>query len=177
MNDANGEDGPAERIRRALHVRDHLQARLNLQFEQSDRLDRRLGTSLGFSGGLVALFGVSLLLAFNAGSPGESVDTSFENGVFAAAMLFLANALTAGCALAFLSNLSPGAEVGDFLDQEVLAESEEELIWWEINAIRSAIERNRLLLRRKAGLVALSLALTAGTAATIAIPIAVAALS
>ena len=169
--------GGIEATRRALHVRDYAQARLDLQFDQSDRLDRRLGTSLGFSGGLVALFGASLVIAFNTGGAGEAIGASFEIGVLAAAVLFLTNALAAGCALAFLSNLSPGAEVGALLETDSLAETEEELIWWEIGTIYTAIEQNRTLLRRKAASVALSLALTAGTAASIAIPIAVAALS
>lgn len=171
------ETGRDEEARRALHVRDRVQARLDLQFEQSDRLDRRLGTSLGFSGGLVALFGVSLVITFNTGGAGEAIGSSFEVGVLAAALLFLANALAAGCALAFLSNLSPGAEVDSLLEAEFAAGTEEELIWWEIGTIYGAIRENRGLLRWKAASVALSLALTAGTAASIAIPIAVASLS
>lgn len=165
-----------ESARRALHVRDYAQARLGLQFEQGDRLDRRLGTSLGFSGGLVALFGASLVVASDTGGTGEAARASLEAGMLAAAVFFLANALTAGCALAFLSNLSPGAEVDTLLEAEAFVETEEELVWWEIDAIRSALERSRRLLRRKAAAVAASFALTVGTAAAIAIPIAAAVL-
>ena len=173
---AERETGGGEEARRALHVRDRVQARLDLQFEQSDRLDRRLGTSLGFSGGLVALFGVSLVITFNTGGAGEAIGSSFEVGVLAAALLFLANALAAGCALAFWSNLSPGAEVDTFIEAEAFMETEGELVWWEIDAIRSALERNRRLLRLKATAVATSFALTIGTAAAIATPIAAAVL-
>ena len=173
---AEEEINGGEATRRALHVRDYVQARLGLQFEQSDRLDRRLGTSLGFSGGLVALFGVSLVVASITGGVSEEIGAPFEIGVLAAALLFLANALAAGCALAFLSNLSPGAEVDSFLEAEAFVETEEELVWWEIDAIRSALERNRRLLRRKAATVAASFALTISTAAAIAIPIAAAVL-
>ena len=172
---AEQEAGEGESLRRAQRVRDYVQARLDLQFEQSDRLDRRLGTSLGFSGGLVALFATGLVVAFNTSGANEAIWASFEIGVLAAALLFLAHALTAGCALAFLSDLSPGAEVDLLIETDSLAETEEELVWWEIDTIRSAIERNRRLLLRKGAAVAVSLALTVSTAAAIAISIAAAA--
>ena len=116
------------------------------------------------------------MITFNTGGAGEAIGSSFEVGVLAAALLFLANALAAGCALAFWSNLSPGAEVDTFLEAEAFVETEGELVWWEIDAIRSALERNRRLLRLKATAVATSFALTIGTAAAIAIPIAAAVL-
>lgn len=159
----------AESIRRSMFVYREVRDRIALQFAEGDRLDRRLDSSLRFSGGAVALFGAAIVIALNVGDLGASIETALAASILSTASIFVLNAIVAGIAYTAVSGLAGGAEIGALIDQENLAEEEEDVIWWTIATGKAAIAENTGRLRRKGLLVAISFALTSASTVAIAI--------
>ena len=156
-------------IRRAMFVHAEVKERIGLQFAESERLDRRLGASLRFSGTMAALLGGAILVAVNVGELSASAEETLRVAVIAVATLTVANVATAAIAYTRLSSPWAGVEIGDLIDQDDALDDEEDVIWWAILTNEAAVQENTELLRGKGALVAFSFVLAVATTAMVAV--------
>lgn len=176
--EVNGGGGPpADGDGPARPAYERMQRRMDLQFAEGDRLDRRLGASLGFSGGILTLFGAAILISLSSGGWGAEVGRMLTGGIITAAALFALNVLTAAATYGFFSDLIPGADIDDLAVAARGELSERELYLRMMDADHEAIRRNQALLRRKARLVLASLLLSTATTAVSAAAASLAGLS
>ena len=170
-----GRDGQAVEIavQQARFVYGELRAKLDAQLEAADRLDRKLGTSIGLSGAMITLFVAAIVAVYGATGSVEFL-ADLATMIAVAGSIFLADLVITVYAYAFLSNWS-GSPDSEELMQRGTASDLIELIDWASDAVREAIAANQEQLAAKRALTVLSLVLAGATAASVVISAIVAA--
>ena len=171
---ADGESGvgrdeqPLEfTVQQARFVYGELRGKLDAQLEAADRLDRKLGTSIGLSGAMITLFVAAIVAVYGAtGSADFLEDLSVMIAVTGS--FFLANLVVTIYAYGFLSEWNDAPEAGELVRRGV-AEGLVALIDWASETVRSAIAANRPALAAKHALTLISLVLAGATAASVVI--------
>ena len=149
----------------ARFVYGELRAKLDAQLEAADRLDRKLGTSIGLSGAMITLFVAALVAVYGAtGSADFLADLSVMIAV--TGLLFLANLVVTIYAYGFIA-VWGSAPAMDELVRRGTQNGLIELIDWAIGAVREAIVLNQQPLVAKQALTAVSLVLAGATAASV----------
>ena len=177
---ADGESGagrdrqPLEiAVQQARFVYGDLRAKLDAQLEAADRLDRKLGTSIGLSGAMITLFVAAIVAVYGAtGSADFLADLAVMIAVTGS--FFLANLVVTIYAYVFLSDWSDAPETEE-LARRGVTNSLVELIDWASSTVREAIAANHGPLVAKRVLTAVSLVLAGATAASVVISAIVAA--
>ncbi len=170
-----GRDGqPIEiAVQQALFVYGDLRGKLDAQLEAADRLDRKLGTSIGLSGAMITLFVAAIVAVYGATGSAEFL-ADLAVMIAVTGSIFLANLVITIYAYAFLSNWSVAPETADLVrhgaDDDLI-----HLIDWASSAVRSAIAANQAPLAGKRTLTTGSLVLAGATAASVVISAIVAA--
>lgn len=160
-------------VQQARFVYGELRAKLDAQLEAADRLDRKLGTSIGLSGAMITLFVAALVAVYGAtGSADFLADLSVMIAVTGS--LFLANLVVTIYCYAFLSDWSDAPETEELVRRGA-ANSLLVLLDWASGVVRDAIAANHGPLAAKRTLTALSLVLAGATAASVVISAIVAA--
>lgn len=170
-----GRDGqPLEfAVQQARFVYGELRGKLDAQLEAADRLDRKLGTSIGLSGAMITLFVAAIVAVYGAtGSADFLEDLSVMIAVTGS--FFLANLVVTIYAYGFLSEWNDAPEAGELVRRGVEG-GLVALIDWASETVRSAISANRLALAAKHALTLISLVLAGATAASVVISAIVAA--
>ena len=160
-------------VQQARFVYGELRAELSAQFEAADRLDRKLGTSIGLSGAMITLFVAALVAVYGAtGSADFLADLAVMIAVTGS--FFLANLVVTVYAYGFLSEWNDAPDPDELLRRgrtsDLLA-----LIDWASDAVQGAIAANQVSLAAKRALTTLSLVLAGVTAASVVISAIVAA--
>ena len=151
----------------ARFVYGELRAKLDAQLEAADRLDRKLGTSIGLSGAMITLFVAALVAVYGAtGSADFLADLSVMIAVTGS--LFLANLVVTIYAYGFLAVWGNAPET-DELVHRGMQNGLIDLIDWAADAVREVIGLNQWPLAAKQALTAVSLVLAGATAASVVI--------
>lgn len=151
----------------ARFVYGELRVKLDAQLEAADRLDRKLGTSIGLSGAMITLFVAALVAVYGAtGSADFLADLSVMIAVTGS--FFLANLVITIYAYGFLSEWNDAPEAGELVRRGV-AGGLVELIDWASETVRSATSANQPALVAKHALTLISLVLAGATAASVVI--------
>ena len=151
----------------ARFVYGELRAKLDAQLEAADRLDRKLGTSIGLSGAMITLFVAALVAVYGAtGSADFLADLAVMIAVTGS--FFLANLVITIYAYGFLSEWNDAPEAGELVRRGV-AGGLVELIDWASETVRSATSANQPALVAKHALTLISLVLAGATAASVVI--------
>ena len=164
-----GRDGqPLEfAVQQARFVYGELRGKLDAQLEAADRLDRKLGTSIGLSGAMITLFVAAIVAVYGAtGSADFLEDLSVMIAVTGS--FFLANLVVTIYAYGFLSEWNDAPEAGELVRRGVEG-GLVALIDWASETVRSAISANRPALAAKHALTLISLVLAGATAASVVI--------
>ena len=154
-------------VQQARFVYGDLRAKLDAQLEAADRLDRKLGTSIGLSGAMITLFVAAIVAVYGAtGSADFLADLAVMIAVTGS--FFLANLVVTIYAYGFLSEWNDAPEAGELVRRGVEG-GLVELIDWASEAVRSAISANQPALAAKHALTLISLVLAGSTAASVVI--------
>ena len=170
-----GRDGqPLEfAVQQARFVYGELRGKLDAQLEAADRLDRKLGTSIGLSGAMITLFVAAIVAVYGAtGSADFLEDLSVMIAVTGS--FFLANLVITIYAYGFVA-VWGNAPATDELVRYGTEKSLIDLIDWATATVREAISLNQRPLVAKRALTAVSLVLAGATAASVVISAIVAA--
>ena len=164
-----GRDGqPIEiAVQQARFAYGELRGKLDAQLEAADRLDRKLGTSIGLSGAMITLFVAAIVAAYGATGSAEFL-ADLAVMIAVTGSFFLANLAVTIYAYAFLSNWNDAPEAGELADR-AMASGLLVLVDWASDAVRDAIAANQALLTAKRALTAVSLVLAGATAASVVI--------
>lgn len=164
-----GRDGqPIEiAVQQARFAYGELRGKLDAQLEAADRLDRKLGTSIGLSGAMITLFVAAIVAAYGATGSAEFL-ADLAVMIAVTGSFFLANLAVTIYAYAFLSNWSDAPD-SDELARRGAADGLIDLVNWASGATRNAIAANQAPLEGKRTLTAVSLVLAGATAASVVI--------
>ena len=170
-----GRDGQGLEIavQQALFVYGDLRGKLDAQLDAADRLDRKLGTSIGLSGAMITLFVAAIVAVYGATGSTEFL-AELAVMIAVTGSIFLANLVVTIYAYAFLSNWSAAPDTADLVqhgtDDDLIR-----LIDWASIAVRTAIAANQAPLAGKRTLTIGSLVLAGATVASVVISAIVAA--
>ena len=170
-----GRDGqPIEiAVQQALFVYGDLRGKLDAQIDATDRLDRKLGTSIGLSGAMITLFVAALVAVYGATGSAEFL-ADLAVMIAVTGSIFLTNLVVTIYAYGFLSEWHEAPETNDLV-QRGTTDGLVELIDWATEAVRAALAANQAALNAKYALTLISLVLAGATAASVVISAIVAA--
>ena len=169
---ANGESGAEQEreslgdaIRQAEFVYARLETRLHWQFALADGFDRKLATSLGFSGTVVGLFAAAIVIGTGAAGSTAFIGTALSAAIGATAGLFSANLLVAISGYGYFATWANAPDSDDLAVRGggMHAEDHLRLLAWATEAVRYAIGANTRPLRVKRMLTTISIWLAGAT--------------
>ena len=175
MNDVDGSSGRDRQglegaIRQAEFVYARLETRLHGQLALADVFDRKLATSLGFSGAVVGLFAAAIVIGAGVTGSTAFIGTELSAAIGTTAALFSLNLLVAVGGYGYFTTWANAPDSGMLAirSEGMGAEDHLNLLARSSDAVRYAIGSNARPLRVKGMLTTLSITLAGATGLSVA---------
>ncbi len=156
-------------IRHAEFVYTRLESRLQVQFALVDGFDRKLATSIGFSGAVVGLFVAAIVIGASLANSTAFIGTGLSAAIGVTAALFSANLLVVVWAYGYFATWADAPGTAHATGREDLHSQDYlDLLAQSAETVRRAIAANSRPLRIKGRLTAVSISLAGATGLSVA---------